>query len=240
MSQTAPEGFAEALNRRDFLRLAGLAGTAVLVGAAAPAAAAPVTELQAIPFKDSLTRMEGISETTVREHWKLYQGYVTKTNELRAALAALPPDAPANATYSPVRELKVELTFALNGAKNHAIYFDHLGGRGGRPSGALLRLIERDFGSYEQWQNDLQRSGLAARGWAWLVYDMDLQRLLNVVGDSQNTYPIWNAVPLVALDVYEHAYWLDYQTNRANYIQAFFANLDWDAVQARAERFRVV
>ena len=71
---------------------------------------------------------------------------------------------------------------------------------------------------------------LAGRGWAWAAYDWDESRLVNYVGDAQNTFPIWNATPLVALDVYEHAYFLDYQTDRASYIDAFFRNLDWGVV----------
>ena len=63
---------------------------------------------------------------------------------------------------------------------------------------------------------------MAGRGWAWTAYDWDEGRLFNYVGDAQNTFPVWNATPLVALDVYEHAYFLDYQTDRAAYIEAFF------------------
>ena len=71
---------------------------------------------------------------------------------------------------------------------------------------------------------------MAGRGWAWTAYDWDEQRLFNYVGDAQNTFPVWNATPLVALDVYEHAYFLDYQTDRGSYIDAFFENLDWGVV----------
>jgi Fe-Mn family superoxide dismutase len=71
---------------------------------------------------------------------------------------------------------------------------------------------------------------MAGRGWAWTAYDWDEARLFNYVGDAQNTFPVWNASPLVALDVYEHAYFLDYQTDRAAYIDAFLRNLDWAVV----------
>ena len=71
---------------------------------------------------------------------------------------------------------------------------------------------------------------MGGRGWAWTAYDWDEGRLFNYIGDAQNTFPIWNATPLVALDVYEHAYFLDFQTDRASYIEAFFNNLDWDVV----------
>ena len=88
-------------------------------------------------------------------------------------------------------------------------------------------MIRRDFGSVGAWRDDLQATGMAGRGWAWTAYDWDERRLFNSIGDAQNTYPIWNATPLVALDVYEHAYFLDFQTDRGAYIDAFFANLDW-------------
>ncbi len=71
---------------------------------------------------------------------------------------------------------------------------------------------------------------MAGAGWAWTAYDWDEGRLFNYVGDAQNTFPIWNATALVALDVYEHAYFLDYRTDRASYIDAFFDNLDWAVV----------
>jgi Fe-Mn family superoxide dismutase len=138
-----------------------------------------------------------------------------------------------------VRALKVELTFAIGGIKNHEIYFAHLGGAGGAPTGAIRELIERDFGSVESWATDLKATGMAGRGWAWTAYDWDEQRLHNVVGDAQNTYPIWNATPLVALDVYEHAYFLDYGTDRAGYIDAFFDNLDWDVVNDWVARYGI-
>ena len=141
--------------------------------------------------------------------------------------------------YSEFRALKVDLSFAIGGIKNHEIYFAHLGGEGGDPSGAIDGLIKRDFGSVEKWRDDLRATGMAGRGWAWTAYDWDESRLFNYVGDAQNTYPIWNATPLVALDVYEHAYFLDYQTDRASYIEAFFNNLDWDVVNDWAQQYQI-
>jgi Fe-Mn family superoxide dismutase len=129
-----------------------------------------------------------------------------------------------------VRSLKVDLTFAIGGIKNHEIYFAHLGGEGGDPDGDFRALVERDFGSVDAWRADLRATAMAARGWAWTAYDRDEGRTFNYVGDAQNTFPVWNATPLVALDVYEHAYFLDYQTDRASYVDAFFENLDWDVV----------
>jgi Fe-Mn family superoxide dismutase len=180
-------------------------------------------------LKPSLLELDGISRAAVEAHYKLYQGYVAKRNEILGRLADAELDA-ANQTYSDFRALKVDLTFAIGGIKNHEIYFDHLGGDGGDPQGSIRDLIERDFGSLDAWRADLRATGMAARGWAWTAYDWDEGRLFNYLGDAQNTFPVWNASPLVALDVYEHAYFLDYQTDRASYIEAFFANLDWGVV----------
>lgn len=181
-------------------------------------------------LKPSTLSMDGISKKTMEEHHKLYQGYVKKTNEIMEKLGSVDL-ATANQVYSDFRSLKVDLTFAIGGVKNHEIYFDHLGGKGGAPSGKLAQAIDRDFGSFEQWTKDLKASGMAARGWAWLAYDYDWKRLFNYVGDAQNTFPVWNAAPILALDTYEHAYFHDYSINRAAYIDAFLKNLDWDAVQ---------
>ena len=143
----------------------------------------------------------------------------------RASISGAP-----NQVYSELRALKVDLTFAIGGIKNHELYFAHLGGEGGDPDGAFRTLVERDFGSVEAWRSDLRATAIAARGWAWTAYDWDERRLFNYLGDAQNTFPVWNATPLVALDVYEHAYFLDYQTDRASYVDAFFENLDWQVV----------
>jgi superoxide dismutase, Fe-Mn family len=180
-------------------------------------------------LKPALLELDGISKETVEAHYKLYEGYVNKRNEILRDLDGVDLGS-ANQVYSQVRVLKVELTFAIGGIKNHEIYFEHLGGLGGDPDGAFGQLVERDFGSAEAWRTDLKATGMAGRGWAWTAYDWDEGRLFNYIGDAQNTYPIWNATPLVALDVYEHAYFLDYRTDRAAYIDAFFDNLDWTTV----------
>ena len=233
------------LGRRAFLQTAGIAaagvasaGTLLNVGAAdaqTGAAAYPAPpKLAERPLKPSVLETEGISRKTHEEHYKLYQGYVKKSNELLGKIATVSRDpASANQIYSEIRELKVELSFALGGVKNHELYFDILGGAGSRPEGALLAEINRSFGSHEAWAADLKATGLAGRGWAWTAYDYDLKRLINYIGDTQNTYPMWNSTPIVGLDVYEHAYYLDYGTKRADYIDAFLSNLNWNAIAAR-------
>jgi Fe-Mn family superoxide dismutase len=195
-------------------------------------------EIRPRELKPALLELDGISRTTIEAHYRLYQGYVAKRNEILGRLADVDLEL-ANQVYSEVRSLKVDLTFAVGGIKNHEIYFEHLGGEGGNPDGAVGALIERDFGSVEAWRADLRATGMAARGWAWTAYDWDERRLFNYLGDAQNTFPVWNATPLVGLDVYEHAYFLDYQTDRASYIDAFLRNLDWSVVAGWVEAYRI-
>ena len=195
-------------------------------------------EITARELKPALLELDGISRASIEAHHKLYQGYVNKRNEILGKLAEVDL-ASANQVYSEVRALKVELSFAIGGIKNHEIYFEQLGGSGGDPDGLVGALIKRDFGSAEAWSADLKATGMAGRGWAWTAYDWDEGRLFNYVGDAQNTYPIWNATPLVALDVYEHAYFLDYQTDRAAYIDAFLANLDWVTIDSWAASYEI-
>jgi superoxide dismutase, Fe-Mn family len=195
-------------------------------------------EIRPRELQPSLLSLDGISRTTIEAHYRLYQGYVAKRNEILGRLGDVDREA-ANQVYSDVRALKVDLTFAIGGIKNHEIYFEHLGGEGGDPEGAMAGLIERDFGSVDTWRTDLKATGMAGRGWAWTAYDWDEARLFNYIGDAQNTFPVWNATPLIALDVYEHAYFLDYQTDRATYIDAFFRNLDWNVVDGWLSSYRI-
>jgi superoxide dismutase, Fe-Mn family len=189
-------------------------------------------------LKPALLELDGISRAAVEAHYKLYEGYVSKRNEILGRLSSVDADA-ANQVFSDVRALKVDLSFAIGGIKNHEVYFEHLGGSGGDPTGAVAGLLDRDFGSIAGWRADLKATGMAARGWAWTAYDWDEGRLFNYIGDAQNTFPVWNATPLVALDVYEHAYFLDYQTDRASYIDVFLANLDWDVVNDWVGRYGI-
>jgi len=189
-------------------------------------------------LKPTLYELDGISRETIEAHYKLYQGYVNKRNEILGKLGSADL-ASANQTYSELRSLKVDLTFAIGGIKNHEIYFEHLGGTGGDPAGIFGELVKRDFGSVAEWKADLKATGMGGRGWAWAAYDWDEGRLFNYIGDAQNAFPVWNATPLVALDVYEHAYFVDFGTDRASYIDTFFDNLDYDVVNDWAQRYGI-
>lgn len=189
-----------------------------------------------IPEKCYTTEKVGISRITHDEHLKLWQGYARKTNELRDLMDHLEKDATkANQVYSSIRALKVDYTFAYQGLMNHDIYFDTIGGKGGVPNGPIKQAIEKSFGSYENWVQDWKCTGMGARGWVFLAYDKNSGMLFNYLGDAQNTYPVWNHTCILAMDVYEHAYYYDFQTARMKYIEAFLQVIDWDAVNKRFE-----
>lgn len=189
---------------------------------------------QAIPEKVYASESVGISRRTHDEHLKLWQGYANKTNAIRKALAEMTIDpSQANQIYSELRALKADYSFAYEGYINHNIYFDTLGGSGGPATGKVAELIDASYGSFENWLADFKATGMAARGWVFLAYDHAEKRVVNYLGDAQNTFPIWNHTCVLALDVYEHAYYLDFGTARMKYIEAYLQCIDWNAVNQR-------
>jgi len=189
---------------------------------------------EAIPEKVYSTERVGISRATHDNHLTLWKGYANKTNEIRKALAELDTDpAKANQIYSPMRALKVNYAFAYGGYINHNVYFETIGGQGGPAVGNVAGLINDAYGSFDAWVADWKSTGMAGRGWAFLGYDLAEERVFNYIGDSQDTFPAWNHKVLLAMDVYEHAYYLDFQTARLKYIDAFLQVIDWQAVDGR-------
>ena len=169
--------------------------------------------------------LKGMTLKMLQEHFKLYEGYVKKTNEIQSKIESA-DKSEANGVFSYIGELKRQETFAVNGMKLHEIYFAHLGGDG-KPKGELVKMIEKDFGSLDNWKLDMIATGISARGWAILAFDYKDNRLHNYGSDAHNVGAVWGAAPLIVLDVYEHAYFMDYGVNRKDYINSFFENLDW-------------
>ena len=112
----------------------------------------------------SIRELNGISQRTQEEHYELYKGYIGKTNEIQKKLDTV-DRATANQIFSDLRSLRVDLSFAIGGVKNHEIFFGHLGGKGGQPQARTLEAINRDYPSYDAWLADFKASGLASRGW---------------------------------------------------------------------------
>jgi Fe-Mn family superoxide dismutase len=180
-------------------------------------------------LKNQENKLKGISQKTIEIHRdKLYAGYVAKRNEVEEKMVAT--DKPsANQTYSAWRGLKEGETFAANGMILHEYYFGVLGGDG-QPQGEVLAEIEKIWGSYETWTEDFTACGMSARGWAVLAYDPSDNKLHNYIGDTQNQGAVWGVTPVIAMDVFEHSYFIDYGSDRKSYIQAFLQNLDWGKI----------
>jgi len=188
-------------------------------------------EIKKLPFKE----LKGISQRTIDIHWgKLYQGYVKKWQEIQEKLKIV-DKLSANATFSEIRELKLEETFVVNAILLHEAYFDILGGEG-KPEGEIIQAIKKDFGSFENWLEEFKALGLSARGWVVLTYDFNECKLDNYLADAHNQGGIWGTSPLLVLDVYEHAYFIDYGSDRKSYLEDFFQNLNWQVIEKRFQK----
>jgi Fe-Mn family superoxide dismutase len=184
-----------------------------------------------LPFKE----LKGISQKTIENHYgKLYQGYVKKWQEIQEKLRNSDKSL-ANATFSEIRALKLEETFVADAIVLHEAYFDVLGGDG-ESKGEIVEALKQEFGSFENWQEEFKALGLTARGWVVLGFDFNDGKLRNYACDAHNQGGIWGASPILVLDVYEHAYFIDYGADRKTYIDAFFQNLSWEVINKKFQK----
>lgn len=180
-----------------------------------------------------LIGMPGFSDALLNNHFTLYQGYVTNTNKLLDALARLEREGKAD--WPEFSELKRRFGWEFDGMRVHEFYFGNLGGRGDlSQAGELRQVLEAQFGSYEAWEKDFRATGMIRGiGWVILYQDTATGRLLNFwIGEHDTGHPA-GCTPILVMDVWEHAYMLDYGTKRAGYIDAFFRNIDWAAARKR-------
>ncbi len=178
-----------------------------------------------------LIGMEGFSETLLKNHFTLYQGYVTNTNKVMDALASMLTEGK---TGSPeYAELKRRLGWEFNGMRLHESYFENLGGKTAMDrAGRLGKRMVESFGSYEAWEKDFRAVG-SMRGIGWAALYQDGGRLINFwINEHDVGHPSGGNLILI-MDVFEHAYMLDYGLKRADYIEAFMRNIDWKAVEGR-------
>lgn len=180
-----------------------------------------------------LIGMEGFSETLLKNHFTLYQGYVTNTNKLVDLVEQMLNDG---RTGTPeYAELKRRFGWEFNGMRLHEYYFENLGGssslNGGSP---LAKKIAADFGSLESWEADFKATGsMRGIGWVILYEDMVDGRLLNSwINEHDAGHPA-GCNPILVMDVFEHAFMIDYGLKRADYITAFFRNIDWSVAEGR-------
>lgn len=166
-------------------------------------------------------------------HMRLYEGYVTNINKIDGILQD--GDAQrdqANITFSYYRELKRGETFALNGVILHELYFENIGGSS-KPDQEVMENLENDFGSYDKWAEDFVATAKASRGWAVLAFDQRSNKLRNISLDAHDLGNIAYSAPILILDMYEHAYFLQYADKKVDYINNFMKNINWSVVSER-------
>ena len=181
----------------------------------------------------ALVGMDGFSEALLKNHFTLYQGYVTNTNKLSDLIGRILAEGK---TGSPeYAELKRRFGWEWNGMRLHEFYFENLGGKGVLdPASKLGKAIAAEFGSVEKWEADFRAAG-AMRGIGWVVLYQDRLggRLFNQWVNEHDVGNPAGAVPVLVMDVFEHAFMVDYGLKRADYIAAFFRNVNWKAAEAR-------
>ncbi len=182
----------------------------------------------------ALVGMPGFSETLLKNHFTLYQGYVANTNKVLDLLGAMLNEGKTGTPE--YAELKRRLGWEFDGMRLHELYFENLGAKPFSPNGALAKKMAADFGSYENWEKDFKATGaMRGIGWTILYQDPASGRLMNFwINEHDVAHPA-GCVPLLIMDVFEHAFMLDYGLKRADYIAAFFANINWGAVEGRVK-----
>lgn len=178
--------------------------------------------------------LEGISAQTIEEHLGLYNGYVKHVNLINEKIAAMKQDAESNA-YA-LGEVQRRLGFEFGGMKNHEAYFAQFeGGATALKEGTLRGKITKQFGSYDAFLAQFKATALTRGvGWAMLYFDASTDQLLITWVDEQHLGQLPNVSIVLALDMWEHSYMLDYPpSQKKTYLEAFFKNLNWDVVAAR-------
>ena len=229
------------LNRRNFLKL-GLLSTAGVLSAAQSKASEktngkeikqPLLKYIAKKYDNLLGgALSGISDNQLKAHFALYEGYITKINELETRIKAFKTDNPDLINY---RGWHMEQTSMLNGAVLHELYFGNLGSTDKEPKGNLKKMIDRDFGNVQSFIGHLKAVGKLAHGWSLAALNYRTGKL-NVYGLERHNLNVPTMVyPILVLDVYEHAYMIDYGTDRKKYLDVFVNNLNWKSVSDRLE-----
>jgi superoxide dismutase, Fe-Mn family len=188
---------------------------------------------EAFDFK-SIT---GISMKQLDEHYKLYVGYVNKLNEIWNTPYIPDNYTDSNPTYSKMRSLKLGETYSLDGVKLHELYFENMTGGSNTPNGPILDAIINQFSSYDNFISYLTNVGLSMRGWAVLSID-SIDNKLHIIGsDLHDTGAVWLSYPLLVMDLYEHAYFMDFGTDRKKYISTFIQNINWNVLNSRFQKY---
>src|SRR3989338_3321826 len=176
----------------------------------------------------------GMSDTLLKNHFTLYEGYVKNTNAALERLEALAKEGKRGT--SEYAELKRRFGWEWNGMKLHELYFGNMkkGGRVFGAESALGKKIAAQWGSFEEWAKGFKATGtMRGIGWVILAHDKEADRLFNISVNEHEVGHLAGATPLLVMDVFEHAFMLDYDLKRADYIEAFWKAVDWEVAAGR-------
>ena len=178
---------------------------------------------------ENLIGTKGFSDELLRLHFGLYEGYVKNTNLLMEKLERAEKGTPEHS------EMQRHFGWEWNGMRLHELYFGNMTKEATMLSGGLLReKIEKIYGDISKWQEDFISVGkMRGIGWVILAHDKESEELFNVWVTEHDLGHLAGAVPILVMDVFEHAYARDYGTDRAAYIGAFFSAIDWMVVEKR-------
>lgn len=181
-----------------------------------------------------LLGLAGLSDALLNNHFALYAGYVTNTNKVADRLAVLAETG--EVTTPEYAELKRHYGWEWNGMRLHELYFGNLAKEAGtlEEQSSLATQIAQDFGSVAAWEKDFRATGgMRGIGWAILAFDKESGRLFNTWVNEHDLGHLAGTMPLLIMDVFEHAFMLDYGIKRADYIDVFFRSIDWAVVEKR-------
>ncbi|VVB73285.1 Superoxide dismutase [Mn] 1 [uncultured archaeon] len=183
---------------------------------------------------DNLLGIPGFSDQMLKNHFTLYQGYVTNVNKISDSLSAMSKEG--KTALPEYAELRRRFGWEFNGMRLHELYFGNMkkDGFALSSSSAFRQEIVKQFGSLDAWEKEFRATGaMRGIGWAVLCYDGASGKLINIWVNEHDIGHLAGTEPLLVMDVFEHAFMLDYGTKRADYINAFFGAIDWDTVSLR-------
>lgn len=183
---------------------------------------------------DRLLGMQGLSEQLLKNHFALYQGYIVNYNKMEEILFSMLKDGKTAAPE--YTEVKRRIAWEFNGIRLHEYYFENIknGGIKLNKGSDLYKQIAGDLGNFEMWEKSFRAAGMM-RGIGWIIayYDPLKNKIINAWITEHDTGHLCGAIPLLVMDVFEHAYMVDYGIKKADYIDTFFKIIDWEAVNKR-------
>ena len=179
--------------------------------------------------------VKDMSDSQLQQHYVLYTRYVSAINKVSIEMNNIGLYEDCNSNFSGLRNVQIALSFNLDSVKLHELYFENMTGLNNKIHGKIQTVINQYFGTYESFVDKFKCIGLSMRGWVVFCYDSFTNDYYIYGQDSHNTELSMNTYPIIVMDVYEHAYMIDFGIDKSKYIDTFFKNLDFNVINSRFE-----